>query len=447
MGFKGYRIQLAIRLTLLVVNSVLFAVSLSLEDYWVLKGNLLLILILQAYFHFRFLTRWQRELGLFAMSVKYNDYSIVFRKGRAGDAFPEIYDLLNGVTDYVRHIKSQYVQQHQYFRHVVENAQVGIFAYDEKGNVILSNKTALSYAGVSELKQIHQLKELNRELYEQLVQLRPGLPRLLTLRRGQVQKISARLSQIVIDQENVFLLSMLNISPELEENELQSWQDLINVLTHEIMNSVTPINSLSGSMMKYLGRIEGNEETVGKARSSLDVISRRSKALMDFVHRYREVSSVPAPRLEPANAGEVISGVLVLFQEDLKDIEVSVNHHAEVILMDTSQIEQVLINLVRNAILSMKESSSKKLVISVDQQNGATRISVTDTGIGIPPDVLDKIFIPFFTTRKEGSGIGLTLSKQIMHRHGGQILVTSEPEKGSSFVLVFKYGNSIKYQQ
>ncbi len=441
MGFKGYRLHLVIRLTLLVANSVLFAASLPLEGYWALKGNLLLVLLVQIYIHFRFLTRWQRDLGLFATSVRYDDYSIVFRKGKEGDAFPEIYDLLNGVTEYVRRIKSEYVQQHQYFRHVVENAQVGIFAYDQKGNVVLSNKTALDYAGVAELKQIHQLKELNRELYEQLVHLRPGLPRLLTLRRGQVQKISARLSQIMIDQKPVFLLSLLNISPELEENELQSWQDLINVLTHEIMNSVTPINSLSGSMMKYLGRIEGNEEPVAKAQASLDVIGRRSKALMDFVNRYREVSNVPAPRLQSAKAGELISAVMLLFQEDLQDIDASVNDRSDAILMDTSQIEQVLINLVRNAILSMKESSSKKLTISVDQGSGATRISITDTGSGISPDVLDKIFIPFFTTRKDGSGIGLTLSKQIMHRHGGQILVSSEPGKGSSFVLVFNEDN------
>jgi signal transduction histidine kinase len=192
-------------------------------------------------------------------------------------------------------------------------------------------------------------------------------------------------------------------------------------------------------MIKYLERIEGNEEAVTKARTSLDVIGRRSKALMDFVHRYREVSNVPAPRLEHSSIADVISAVLHLLQDDLSEIEVSVRHQSGYILMDSSQIEQVLINLVRNAIHSMKESRSKRLTIIEEEADGITRVSVSDTGSGIPADMLDKIFIPFFTTRKDGSGIGLTLSKQIMHRHDGQILVSSEPGRGTSFILIFNH--------
>ncbi len=442
MGFKSYRIQLLVRLALLVVNSVLFSATLFLEGYWLLKANLLIALMAQIYIHFRFLSRWQRDLGLFATSVKYNDYSIVFRKGKEGDSFPEVYDLLNGVTEYVRKIKSESVQQYEYFRHVVENAQVGILAYDQNGKVVLSNKAALEYAGVSELKQLLQLKDLNRQLYDQITTLRPGMPRLLTLKGGQVQKISARLSQIAIEGENLFLLSLLNINPEIEENELQSWQDLINVLTHEIMNSVTPIHSLSGNMTKYLDRIEGNEEAVAKARTSLDVIGRRSSLLMDFVNRYREVSNVPIPNLQTTSVSDLILSVLQLFEEDLKGVKVFVTPNAGVIEIDTGQIEQVLINLIRNALQSMKESSRKELTIFAVEEEQTTRISVTDTGIGIPHDVMDKIFIPFFTTRKDGSGIGLTLSKQVMHRHGGQILVSSTPGKGTSFTLVFNHPDS-----
>src|SRR5690606_6727883 len=153
--------------------------------------------------------------------------------------------------------------------------------------------------------------------------------------------------------------------------------------------------------------------------------------------RYREVSNVPIPNLQTTSVSDLILSVLQLFEEDLKGVKVFVTPNAGVIEIDTGQIEQVLINLIRNALQSMKESSRKELTIFAVEEEQTTRISVTDTGIGIPQDVMDKIFIPFFTTRKDGSGIGLTLSKQVMHRHGGQILVSSTPGKGTSFTLVF----------
>src|SRR5690606_31867855 len=248
-------------------------------------------------------------------------------------------------------------------------------------------------------------------------------PRLIILKGNEVQKISARLSEIAIGNESIFLLSLMNIKSELDENELQSWQDLINVLTHEIMNSITPINSMTGSMIKYLDRIEGNDESVERARNSLNVISRRSAALMDFVGRYRTISDVPLPRLQVVNASDLVNGVLTLMSEELTGVEVTVISNAEKVTLDAALIEQVLINLLRNSINAMSDQSSRSIKIEVTRNDSNCVISVADNGRGIAPEQLDKIFIPFYTTRKDGSGIGLTLSKQIMHRHGGHIEV------------------------
>jgi two-component system, NtrC family, nitrogen regulation sensor histidine kinase NtrY len=238
-------------------------------------------------------------------------------------------------------------------------------------------------------------------------------------------------------KSSVYLLSILNIRQELDENELRSWQELISVLTHEIMNSITPIHSLNGSMAKYLDKISGNEEIVAKAKSNLEVINRRSESLMTFVDRYRKISTVPLPVFQEIEVAQLLKNVTELLQEDLKDVKLTIKAGYEIISVDVPQIEQVLINILKNAKHAMEEKEFQELVVTVTSRENETRVAISDNGKGIPSDVMDKIFIPFFTTRKEGSGIGLTLSRQIMHRHGGNVEVTSNPY-GTTITLLFR---------
>jgi two-component system nitrogen regulation sensor histidine kinase NtrY len=436
MVFKSFQSQVALRLVLIALTCYLITFVAQLHGYWITLGNLGLFLMLQLIFFFRFLTRWQRDLRAFANSVKHGDYTITYHLLKKEDPYYELHQMLNNVTGYVREVKSQFEQQNQYFQYVVENAQIGLIAYDENGKVILCNNEALKLTGQSALKNIHDLRQTDHNLYSHLINLGLNQSRLILGKKQNPVKLSARLSKFVVDSRAVFLLSLVNIRPELEENELQSWQELISVLTHEIMNSISPIHSLSGSMHKYLDRVEGNEETVSKAKNSLEVISRRSQSLMRFVDRYRTISTVPLPHLQSVKADTLIHSVLTLLQEDLIGIEIKVNHGNDTIEADFQQIEQVLINLLKNAVYAMKNSPEKRITISVTQGEYRTQIAIADSGKGISADVIDKIFIPFFTTRPEGSGIGLTLSRQIMHRHGGYIEVHSVEGKGSSFVLV-----------
>ncbi len=437
MVFSGFNAQLLIRLSLIIITSLAVTWILQLSGYWMLKVNACLLLVLQGYLLFRFIGRWRRDLKIFATAAKQRDFSITFRTDNENEAFREMYDMLNDVSRFVRQVKSEAVRQNQYFQYVVENAQVGLIAYDASAAVLLSNREALKIAGAETLRSLTQLRELNNDLYESINTLPLNQPRLITLKGREVQKISARLSEIAIEDKRLFLLSLMNIKSELDENELQSWQDLINVLTHEIMNSITPINSMTGSMIKYLDRIEGNGEAVERAKNSLNVISRRSAALMDFVGRYRAISDVPLPRLQETDVPGLIEAVLLLMSQELEGIEVITYFDGGKVALDSALIEQVLINMLRNAIHVVDNQSEKSIRIRVTREVGKCIISISDNGRGIPDEVLDKIFIPFYTTRKNGSGIGLTLSKQIMHRHGGYIEASSVEGHGATFRLVF----------
>ncbi len=437
MVFSRFNVQVLTRLSLIVITSLAVTWLLQLSGYWLLKVNMCLLLVLQAYLLYRFLGRWRKDLKIFAAAVKQRDFSITFQTGDKNEAYSEMYGMLNEVSRFVRQIRSESVQQNQYFQYVVENAQVGLIAYDSSGHVLLSNQEARRIAGTETLRDLMQLQALNNILFESVNKLPLNQPRLIVLKGNEVQKISARLSEIAIGEERIFLLSLMNIKSELDENELQSWQDLINVLTHEIMNSITPINSMTGSMMKYLDRIEGNNESVERAKNSLTVISRRSAALMDFVGRYRAISDVPLPRLQEVNASDLVKGVLTLMSEELAGIDVTTISSAQKITIDTALIEQVLINLLRNSINALSDQNFRSIKIDVTRNDAHCVISVSDNGRGIAPEQLDKIFIPFYTTRKDGSGIGLTLSKQIMHRHGGHIEVNSKQGHGATFRLVF----------
>lgn len=436
MVFRRYEFQVLLRLVLIVVNCLAVAyVWQQFHTYYISLYNLIFLLALQVYFLFRYLTRWQRDVNVFANSVKHGDYNITYHLVNKYDPYHELYQALNGISSYVRSVKAESVQQNHYFQYIVENSQIGMMAYDEKGSVILSNEETFRLLGVKGLKSLQQLKEINPTLHDQLSSLDFNQPKLIRL-DGVSLKLSARLSKIVIDERPVFLLSLINIKSELDENELQSWQDLISVLTHEIMNSVTPINSLAGSLTKYLDRMVGNEEIISKAKYSLDVMTRRSQALMNFVDRYRMISTVPLPRLERIDLKELTSGVLKLMENELSGINIQFVAQPVVVEADPSLVEQVLINLFKNALYAMGREV-KNLKIEIVTTEKFVRLRVTDNGCGISPAVVDKIFIPFFTTRENGSGIGLTLSRQIMHRHGGAIEVASSEGIGSTFTLSF----------
>lgn len=435
MAFKTYKLNILIRLTLIAANCLLVAWLYYGHNFPLTLVNLSLLLALQIFMLFRFLTGWQRELAYFAGAVSQNDFSVTFSRADRNHPYHEMFEVLNSITRYVRKIKTEAVQQNHFLNYIVDNIPVGLLGWDRNEKIILINGEALKLLGRTHVHHLHDL-DTEPALFHEIKTMSLLQPKVVT-RGTNNTRISLRLSEMIIENEPIFLLSLLNIRNELEENEMRSWSDLIAVLTHEIMNSLAPIHSLTGSLLKHVGQIEGNSKLIEKAKNSLEVIQRRSYGLMGFAERYRKISSVPLPHLAPVETVPLMKQVVSFMEEQLKGISVTVGGTSETVLADAAQLEQVLINLVRNAVYAVEEAPQRKLNLTSGRTASATYIAVRDTGSGIKPEVMERIFIPFYTTRKDGSGIGLTLSRQIMFRHGGNIEVASSEGSGTTVTLFF----------
>ncbi len=435
MAFNRFHIQILLRLVVIVGTAIASAYFYSLA-YWVTFGNLVVLALVQIFLLFRYLTRWQKDIGLVANAVRHGDYSFHFNITDTHHPLYNLYTTLNHITRHVRDVQSQAEEQNQYFDYILNNAQVGLTIYDGSGKMLLVNDEFKRLTNVESIENIERLKTSNEALFTHLQTMALNRPQLIIDKTSHA-RLSARLAKIIVRERPLYILSLINIRPELEENELQSWQELMSILTHEIMNSIAPIHSLNGTMSKYLDRIVGNEEIVTRAKSNLDVINRRSGALMDFVERYRKISTVPLPNRQDVAVKSLVRDVVELLQDDLKNVRVDIRCGDEHIYADRSQIEQVLINLIRNALYALEEITSPEIDVTVMEDSDGTSVQLRDNGKGIPSGITEKIFMPFFTTRPSGSGIGLTISRQIMQRHYGSIHVESLAGKGTTFTLTF----------
>ncbi|MBS1559875.1 MAG: GHKL domain-containing protein, partial [Bacteroidetes bacterium] len=253
--------------------------------------------------------------------------------------------------------------------------------------------------------------------------------------------------ELTLRGEPMKLISMSNIQSELEEKEMEAWRNLVRVLTHEIMNSITPVSSLAGLVEDELKTKIKNQnftltdEELQEMHLSVQTIGKRSEGLIRFVKEFRNLAHVPQPKLSEVRVKDLLEEIVVLHKKELTnssiETEVRLQPDDLVVRADKTMIEQVLINLLKNAIQAFDGQTNKKIILSAYNNEGHTILSVKDNGQGIDADAMERIFVPFFTTKKTGSGIGLSLSRQIMRQHGGQITVHSALGEGTEFFLRF----------
>jgi nitrogen fixation/metabolism regulation signal transduction histidine kinase len=268
----------------------------------------------------------------------------------------------------------------------------------------------------------------------------------------EIRHLAFKMSIFKIAQKEIKLISFQDIKNELDEKEMDSWQKLIRVLTHEIINSITPVTSLTGTISgfyktnnKLVNASNISDNTIKQTVTGLELIEERGKALLDFVNKFRSLTKLPTPKFEEVNLSDLINGIIILKQEELNKSGISLSFSTEkndiTVFCDKSLIEHVLINLINNAkdsVINNIESKSKSILIKSwinDDQHPS--ISIKDNGQGIPPELVDEIFVPFFTTKDHGSGIGLSLSRQIMYLHGGKISAQSVSNQETVFTLIF----------
>ncbi|WP_205500651.1 sensor histidine kinase [Rufibacter psychrotolerans] len=452
MGFKNFRLQVVLRVLLLVMTVFLFfrlGFNSSLVATQVVLGALIagqtLALIL-------FIERTTHRLIKFLNTIKYDDFSEVFSSRGEGKVFDELYQRYNEVIRKFRDIRSEKEATTQYFQNVVQHIGIGIVTFRKSGEIQLINNAAKRLLQVTHLAHVEHLRAEAPQMVEQLLTLPPGQSTVLHLKHGKERvPVALFVVDLVMRGEDFRLASIQNIQRELEEKEMEAWQNLIRVLTHEIMNSVTPISSLAGSVAADIQdvleaqpgeQILLQREETEDMGMALQTIERRSQGLVRFVHDFRSLARVPVPKKQLFSVEEMLRQLQTLFQEELTHEQIHFEAVCQTkglqVLADRELVEQVLINLVRNAIHAVADQADKCIQVEAfSDPDSRVVLQVTDNGSGIAEEALEQIFLPFYTTKPTGTGIGLSLSKQIMRLHKGSLTVSSELGRGTTFTMRF----------
>ena len=323
--------------------------------------------------------------------------------------------------------------------HVINSADPGLFCFNSQGEVLFVNESARALVSDHELLHMDEIKESKKKLWRALNELKPGSPRVVRLDRND-ELLSIRLKEVRIFDEYYRLFSLQNIQEELHKNESDSWQKIIRVLTHEIMNAVAPMLSLSKSLQKKIKAENGKEAE--KVLDGLRMIESTGQGLIEFIEEYRRLSLLPPPKKRKLRVKDTLEGVLLLLDEEAKGENIRLTLELEKpeieILADPHQFEMILLNLLRNSFESFSAKQKEKAVsIRVQEQDARVHILVEDTGTGIAEELMDQVFVPFFSTKEQGSGIGLSLARQVMNKHEGTIHLESVPGKRTLITLVF----------
>lgn len=441
-----------------IISRVLLMVTLALATGWSVtvkdSGFLALVYlffeVLVVINLINYLNATNRKMSYFLESVQNNDSTLLFPTNITSKSIRELYEGLNKVNGQIQQLKIESQQREQYFQTLLEHVATGIVTFNSKGFILHANSAAKKMLSVEVLTHIHQLERINRNLFQAVQNIKPFEQKLVTVVtvHGTIE-LSLKASSFKTNTDELILLSIQDIRNELDEKELDSWMKLIRVLMHEIMNSIAPITSLSESLINYF-TIEGrpavpgevDEKTILTTIRGLNVIKEQGNGMMQFVESYRKLTRLPRPDRKLFKLQDLVNRINVLYfsleNSDKVKLTISIKPPEMELFADENLISQVLINLLKNAVEANRNNPEGKIhIVARYTANKRPEICVIDNGPGIPDEIIEQIFVPFFTTRDNGSGIGLSLSRQILRLHGGSIQARSVPNKETVFCMSF----------
>jgi nitrogen fixation/metabolism regulation signal transduction histidine kinase len=424
-------------------------------DYYVTISLLLGIIILQIVQLIRFVEHTNEKLTRFLNSIRYSDFSRSFSDEGLGDSFEELNQAFSRVIEEFKKERAEKHENYRYLQTVVQHIGIGLVSFNQDGKVELINTAAKRLFDVPMLRNIKALKKISPKLFETVNKLKGGNRTLVEVPlNNQTLQLAIYATEFRMHDDMYKLVSFQNIHSELEEKEMEAWQNLTKVLAHEIMNSITPIASLSDTVHKMLthnATPDSNiynieKETFADVKEALKTINNRSHGLMQFVNSYRDFTQIPEPDFEVFNVKELLQRIKNLNKGEAEtknvNVEVEVDPESLEVTADPHMVEQALINLTKNAFRALEKTKDAQLWLrSRINEEGRVIIQVEDNGPGIKAENQQKIFIPFYSnsqpTSQGGSGIGLSLSRQIMRKHKGTLTVKSDTENGTVFTLRF----------
>ena len=449
MAFRTFRFQLTLRVLFLLVTLTAFAFVFARTEFLFNQIILLSLVVIQVTSLMRFVSYTDREMTKLLLAIKHKDFPTSF-KGKTGRAFNEMQQASADIMEAFKKISVEKEAQFRFLQTIVDYLDIGIIAIKEKTEIALINKAAQETLKVPAVSYWKQIQQLAPPFAGKIDRMEDNEKELIELKiKENPLQMSTHLSGIKILDDHYQVITFQDIKSEIEQKEIEAWHKLIRVLTHEIMNSVTPIASLTETMIMFMEKEDGlpkpvselGEENMEDIRFSLQTIKNRSKGLLHFVEDYRTLTRIRPLSLEQVKVDALLKEIQQLFlpetekQKAVLTIDVQDNFY---IRCDAKLIAQVLINLLKNALHAAKTTQNPSIHLLAYPKGPEKLIEVRDNGCGIDENKIDQVFIPFFSTKEEGSGIGLSLSRQIMKKHKGELTVRSVKGKGAQFFLTFR---------
>ncbi len=439
MVYKHYNRFLFIRILLIVLIPLFIGIIIaeSLSPFFIVLLSVIEVILI--YELINFLNSTNRQISYFIQAIKNDDTTLRFPIKTGSRIINDLHKSLNDLNVILQQTKVKSQIKEHYFSEIIQNIGVGIMIYNEKGFVTQINPAALELLGVQNLTHLLQIDRIDPKFKVELEAVSHLGKQVIILRKANEQiHIITRCSVINLEDENVKLITLQDIRGELERKELDSWVKLIRVLSHEIMNSLAPVTSISQSLLGiWKEKIETNpalldDEAVNSTLKGLEVISERGEGLIRFVQSYRMLTKVPVPQISEVSMKNLFDRLSILVSPMKEEYGISIKFNQPEpdfnVQIDEQLIVQIVINLVKNAAEALTGILNPYVEISCNSLfYSGNEISVKDNGPGIPKEIIDEIFIPFFTTKENGTGIGLSHSRQIMRAHGGTISCISKP--------------------
>ena len=446
MIIKNFRFNVVVRIIFLIICIFLFVylfLNTSLYATQFIVASLIIVTIFNLIYYVQ---KTNQQLTRFFDAIKHSDFSQSFSAKGLGSGFKELNAAFSQVILAFQASRSEKEEHYRYLHTVVRHVGVALIAFNKQGDVQLINTAAKRLLKTNHLKHIDGLNKLSPQLVEKLKSLHSGDKSVVKVTdKDDILQLAIQATEFKLHAERFTLVSIQDIQGELEEKEMDAWHNLIRVLTHEIMNSITPISSLASTVNDLLpDKVDKmkSDSDLEDIRTAVETIQNRSEGLLNFVDTYRSLTRVPKPNFQIIKVEPIFARLFQLHRRELEDRGIqfrkSANPKSLELTADPQLIEQVLINLIVNSMQAFSETENAVIELKAMQnERGRMIIQVIDNGPGISEDVLEKIFIPFYTTKKKGSGIGLSLCRQIMRLHNGSIAVNSTKNKQTIFTLRF----------
>ena len=455
---KRFTIQVTARIFIILLFCVLFSFFV-LKNIWFSSIGIVVLIILQVFFLIRYVNNTNYSLVKFLDALKTEDYSVYFSPSKKGDSFAKVYDDFNLIIKKFKRNKIEKEAQYKYFKYILEHVNLGIISIKKEdlykrqadSEILFLNRAACEILQQPKHKYWHRIASHLPWFENEIKSLSNGGKSLVDFGDDIERKqLSLEVLEIQLLNAPYLIIAFQDIRSEIEQKEIEAWHNVIRILAHEMLNSFTPVSSLA-STIKTLTEADNNElvqlkeldeEDIHDINMAATTIKRRSDGLLDFVKDYRTISNIPIPKLESVNVKSFLSEIHLLMSTAALKAGVNISllpiPANAMVRMDKKLIEQVMINLINNSTYALQETKDPLIKLSCKVDQNKTVIMVSDNGKGIEEKILNQIFIPFYTTKKHGSGIGLSLSKNIMKKHGGNLLVSSEVGVKTTFSLIFK---------